>query len=140
MIVGHQVNTHESMELSSQLIGRLHKQQGIQSHPPLVLHADNGGPMRGSTMQVTLNKLGVTASFSRPRVSNDNAHIESLFGTMKSNIEYPTGGIFLSVDAARAWVERFVDWYNNDHLHSAIGFVSPASRHCGADIPLLEKR
>lgn len=39
---------------------------------PLVLHADNGSPMKGATMKVTMEKLGITASYSRPRVSNDN--------------------------------------------------------------------
>lgn len=104
-----------------------------------VLHADNGGPMKGSTMLATMQRLGVVPSFSRPRVSDDNPFSEALFWTLKYCPEYPRHG-FASVDAARAWVAAFVDWYNNQHLHSGIGFVTPASRHDGRDVAQLARR
>lgn len=104
----------------------------------LVIHSDNGGPMKGETMLATLQKLGVMPSFSRPHVSDDNPFSESLFRTLKYRPGYPCR--FASIEAAIAWVNPFVDWYNNTHLHSSISFVTPAQRHSGADTEILERR
>ena len=90
-------------------------------------------------MLATLQKLGVVASFSRPRVSDDNPYSESLFRTLKYRPEYPRGA-FSSLEAARQWVESFVTWYNTEHLHSAIGFVTPEDRHTGRDETILAAR
>lgn len=79
----------------------------------MVLHSDNGNPMKGSTMLVTLQRLGVMTSFSRPRVSDDNPFSESLFRTMKYRPEYPYSGAFESLEDARRWVEIFIRWYNH---------------------------
>jgi len=95
--------------------------------------------MKGATMLATLQQLGVTPSFSRPSVSNDNPYSESLFRTLKYRPEYPEKP-FVNLPAARAWVLIFVDWYNNKHLHSSIKFVTPAQRHRGEDIDILSKR
>lgn len=105
----------------------------------IVFHADNGSPMKGATMLVTLERLGVLASFSRPRVSNDNPFSESLFRTLKYRPEYPAQP-FASLAAARTWVDGFVHWYNTAHLHSAIRFVTPDDRHAGRDVALLRAR
>lgn len=105
----------------------------------LVLHSDNGSPMKGATMLATMQALGVVPSFSRPSVSNDNPFSESLFRTLKYVPSYPRKP-FESVEAAWAWVERFVSWYNGEHLHSRIGFVSPDDRHHGRDIGMLAAR
>jgi putative transposase len=105
----------------------------------LVLHSDNGGPMKGATMLVTLERLGVLASFSRPGVSNDNAFSESLFRTLKYRPEYPSKP-FADIEAARAWVTSFVRWYNTQYLHSSIRFVKPADRHMGRDVAILAAR
>jgi putative transposase len=94
---------------------------------PLVLHSDNGSPMKGATMLATLENLGVVASFSRPRVSNDNPYAESLFRTCKYRPDYPRRP-FGSVDEARAWTQQFVRWYNHEHKHSGLKFVTPAQR------------
>ena len=104
-----------------------------------VLHSDNGGPMKGSTMLATLQRLGIMPSFSRPRVSDDNAFAESLFRTLKYCPEFPTSG-FADIAAARAWVARFVTWYNDEHQHSGIGFVAPSDRHAGRDVAILAAR
>ena len=104
-----------------------------------MLHADNGGPRKGATMVVTLDRLGVLASFSRPSVSNDNPYSESLFRTLKYRPEYPTQP-FADLAAARAWVRAFVRLYNTEHLHSAIRFVTPDDRHTGRDVALLAAR
>ncbi|MCP4963872.1 MAG: IS3 family transposase [bacterium] len=105
----------------------------------LTIHSDNGSPMRGAIMKATLEKLGVHQSFSRPGVSDDNPYSESLFGTLKARPEYPSGP-FESLDAADAWAERMVFWYNNVHRHGWISFVTPAQRHSGEDVAILEAR
>jgi len=104
-----------------------------------IRHADNGGPQKGFTMKAKLEALGVTPSYSRPRVSNDNPYSEALFRTFKYRPEYPVKG-FTSIDAARRWVGRFVAWYNDEHRHSAIGYVTPAQRHDGEDLEILANR
>src|SRR5476651_937491 len=113
-------------------------EQGILK-AQLTLHADNGGPMKGATMLATLQNLGVAPSFSRPSVSDDNPFSESLFKTLKYRPSFPEGA-FAGIEEAREWVRRFVEWYNTEHLHSGIKFVTPASRHQGEDIIILEKR
>ena len=137
-IVGYCVEEYECMEASSRLIASIYDRLGIEPGT-LVLHSDNGSPMKGSTMLATLENLGVAASFGRPSVSNDNPFSESMFGTMKNRPTYPHKP-FRSLEEARAWVEDFVHWYNNVHLHSAIGFVTPEDRHTGRDVQLLSKR
>lgn len=104
----------------------------------IVLHSDNGDPMKGTTMLQTLQDLGVIPSFSRPGVSDDNAFSEALFRTVKFRPGYPRR--FESMAAARAWVESFVTWYNDQHRHSAIRFVTPAERHAGLDVEVLRRR
>ena len=94
---------------------------------PLVLHSDNGSPMKAATMLETLHKLGVTPSNSRPRVSNDNPYAESLFKTVKYHCSYPTGG-FATIEDARTWFSQFANWYNTEHHHSGIKFLTPAQR------------
>lgn len=102
----------------------------------LTIHSDNGGPMKGATMLATMQSLGIVPSFNRPGVSDDNPFSEALFRTLKYVPTYPRKP-FASIDAAWAWVERFVAWYNLEHRHSAIGFVTPDDRHVGADIAVL---
>jgi putative transposase len=95
--------------------------------------------MKGATMLATLQRLGVVPSFSRPRVSDDNPFAESLFRTLKYCPEYPVAG-FASIEQARAWLARFVTWYNTEHQHSGIGYVAPADRHSGDDVAILAAR
>ena len=137
-IVGWWVAAEESMDIAADLIERVTREQNV---PPdtLVLHADNGGPMKGSTMLATLHRLGVLASFSRPRVSDDNPYAEALFRTLKYRPGYPRKP-FESIEAARAWVAGFVAWYNGEHLHSAIRYVTPNDRHARRDLRILAAR
>ena len=109
------------------------------AHQPLVLHADNGSIQKGSTLRAKLDFLGVTSSFSRPRVSNDNPYSESLFRTCKYCPAFPDDG-FASIEAAPEWMSTFVNWYNNEHRHSGIKHVTPSQRHEGVDKELLAKR
>ncbi len=126
------------METSSTLLTRACEKENVQKDQ-LFLHSDNGGPMKGATMLATLQKLGVMPSFSRPKVSDDNPYSESLFRTLKYRPTYPTRA-FKSIEDARSWVKVFVQWYNYEHLHSGIKFVTPASRHAGEDAEILAKR
>lgn len=132
------VHGEESADHAAELLTEAWREHGI-GPDELTLHSDNGGPMTGSTMLATMRALGVTASFSRPSVSDDNPFSEALFRTLKYVPTYPRKP-FESVEAAWAWVERFVAWYNGEHRHSAIGFVTPDERHSGADIDVLLAR
>ncbi len=86
--------------------------------------------MRAATLEIRLEELGVLRSFSRPRVSNDNQYLESLFRTAKYRPDYPSRP-FKSAEIACQWVAAFVDWYKHRHRHSGIKFVTPVQRHCG---------
>ena len=137
-IVGAKVYAEESAEWASQLFVQTCWRLGVDPDG-LVLHSDNGSPMKGSTMLATLQWLGVVPSFSRPRVSNDNAFAEASFRTLKYRPNYPSRP-FASLEEAQAWVERFVEWYNTEHRHSAIRYVTPDQRHYGQERAVLEQR
>lgn len=137
-VVGWAVHDSESDEHAAQLVRRCCAAEGADP-TGLVLHSDNGGPMRGSTMLATLQRLGVVPSFSRPRVSDDNPYSEALFRTLKYTPAYPSRP-FATADEASTWVAEFVRWYNTEHLHSGIRFVTPAVRHGRADVSALAKR
>jgi putative transposase len=137
-IVGWRIHQTESSEYAANLIESICIEEGVDKEQ-LVLHSDNGSPMKGATMLATLTKLGVMPSFSRPSVSNDNPYSESLFKTIKYCPEYPSD-CFDGEEEAIKWMNWFDNWYNNVHLHSGIKFVTPASRHAGLDIEILTKR
>jgi putative transposase len=134
-IVGWEIHEHESVDIAAAMFRRLKLKRSLRG---VRLHSDNGNPMKGSTMIITLYNLGVIPSFSRPRVSDDNPYIESLFKTMKYTAGYP--GTFKGLDHARAWMADFVNWYNTEHRHSAIGYVTPAQRGTGRDLEIYERR
>lgn len=137
-IVGWEVYASESAAQAASVIQKAHLRHGV---PPgtLVLHADNGSPMKGGTMLATLQRLGVVPSFSRPAVSNDNPYSESLFSTLKGHPGFPDQP-FADLEQARAWTHRFVRWYDGEHRHSGLKFVTPDQRHRGEDIDLLARR
>ena len=138
-IVGWEVWDTEDTIHSSELIRRACIKQGRTSTEPLVLHSDNGTPMKGATMLETLYKLGITPSNSRPRVSNDNAYSESIFKTLKYRPNYQPKG-FATLDEARGWCAGFVRWYRYEHHHSGIKFLRPADAHSGKGKVILQKR
>jgi transposase InsO family protein len=137
-IVGWDVQAIESSELAARVLKDACLIEGIARND-LTLHSDNGASMKGSTMLATMQWLGVVSSFSRPRTSNDNCYSEALFKTLKYVPEYPEKP-FDSIESARSWVESFVCWYNNEHLHSGINYVTPASRHQERDLEILRGR
>jgi putative transposase len=138
MIMAWEVAEEESSEIASGMIAGACMEHGVDGNR-LVIHSDNGGPMKGATLLATLQFLGIVPSFSRPRVSDDNPYSEALFRTVKYRPEYPSRA-FGSLAEAREWVQRFVRWYNTEHRHSGIKFVSPAVRHEGRDAEILSKR
>jgi putative transposase len=137
-IVGWQVYETESSVLASEVLRDLCHREAI-SPKQLILHSDNGSPMKGVTLLATLQRLGVMPSFSRPAVSNDNPYSESLFKTLKYRPKHPLQP-FADLIQARRWVAGVVQWYNHEHCHSAISFVTPAQRHAGLDETLLKQR
>lgn len=137
-IVSWEIHENETAEHASVLIRKACLSEGI-SEKGLVLHSDNGSPMKGATMLATLQRLGVVPSFSRPSVSDDNPYSESLFRTMKYTPAYPSKP-FESLEMAREWVHIFVCWYNKEHRHSGIQFVTPDERHTGKDREILTAR
>ena len=137
-IVTWQVHERECAEYAAALAHEACYVEGVDARE-VVLHADNGSPMKGATMLATLERLGVIPSFSRPAVSDDNPFSESLFRTLKYRPEYPEQA-FENITHARAWVERFVRWYNHEHRHSAIRFVTPHERHSGQEREILQRR
>ncbi len=130
-IVGWQVYETESAERARQLLTDICARQAIAPHQ-LTVHSDNGEPMKGETMLATVQRLGVAASRSRPAVSNDNPFSEALFRTLKYRPQMPVKPL-PSLLQARHWVTQLVHWYNHEHRHSAIGFVTPAQRYAGSD-------
>jgi transposase InsO family protein len=138
-ITGWEVYEYESAELAADLLRKARLSENIPVGQELIVHSDNGGPMKGASMLATMQKLGVVPSFSRPAVSNDNPFSESLFKTMKYIPAYPDRP-FESVTSAREWVKTFVRWYNSTHRHSGLKYVTPEQRHRGQDTALLEAR
>lgn len=137
-IVGWRVADHESADIAAALITQTCSDGNVDPRG-LVLHSDNGAPMRGNTMVSTLQWLGVIPSFSRPHVSDDNPYSEALFRTLKHGPTYPKLP-FADLATASRWVARFVDWYNTTHRHSAIRYVTPTERHDGREPAVLANR
>ena len=137
-IVGWEVHEEESGQLASELLQRTVLREQCFNQP-LVLHSDNGAPMKSVTFKAKMEDLGITGSHSRPRVSNDNPYSESLFKTMKYCPQWPSKG-FEDLVCSRTWVNAFVGWYNEEHCHSGISFVTPSERHKGEDKTVLEHR
>ena len=140
-VVAWDVAEREDAQIAADLVGRACLRERISKgrRQPLVLHADNGNAMRAATLESRLEELGVLRSFSRPRVSNDNPYSESLFRTVKYRPDYPRRP-FQSVEEACVWVASFVSWYNHQHRHSGIRFVTPVQRHSGQANAICQQR
>lgn len=134
-IVGWEIHDRESPDLASQMFRRLTFRYNLEG---VKLRSDNGNPMKGATMLMTLYSLGVIPSFSRPRVSDDNPFSESLFKTVKYTAGFPK--CFQGLPHARRWMAGFVNWYNTEHKHSGIGWITPEQRHNGESEAIFEAR
>jgi putative transposase len=139
-IVGFEVHDTDSADHAAHLARRAALTEAVHAMPVKpVLHGDNGATLKATTVLAMLHWLGIEPSYSRPRVSDDNPYAEALFRTAKYRPEFPVRG-FAELDAARDWASRFVRWYNTEHRHSGIGYVTPAQRHAGEDRSLLAAR
>lgn len=139
-VVGFEVHDGDSSHHASHLVRRTALAEcvlGALAKP--VLHGDNGATLKATTVLAMLHWLGIEPSYSRPRVSDDNAYAEALFRTAKYRPTFPPEG-FATLDEARAWAAEFVRWYNTEHRHSGIGYVTPAQRHRGEDRAILMAR
>lgn len=137
-IVGWDIWETEEAKHAETLIQKAVINEKIQG-APLVLHSDNGSPMKAATFQVLLEKLGIQSSYSRPRVSNDNPYSESVFRTLKYRPAFPYAG-FKIIEDAQKWTAEFVHWHTHEHQHSGINFVTPEQRHTGEYINVLNNR
>ena len=139
-IVGFEVHETDNAEHAAHLARRTALSEGVHGMTTKpVLHGDNGATLKATTVLAMLQWLGIKPSYSRPRVSDDNAFAEALFRTAKYRPEFPVAG-FADLEAARQWANGFVRWYNDEHRHSAIRYVTPGQRHAGHDHPLLGAR
>lgn len=139
-VVGWDVHETDSADHAARLVQRAALAEGIHALATKpVLHGDNGATLKATSVLAMLQWLGIPPSYSRPRVSDDNAYAESLFRTAKYRPEFPARG-FADLDLARAWGAAFVRWYNTEHRHSGIRYVSPAQRHAGQDGAILRDR
>jgi len=139
-IVGWEVHETDDANHAAHLLRRTALSEGVAALAvkPL-LHGDNGSTLKATTVLAMLHWLGIEPSYSRPRVSDDNAYAEALFRTAKYRPEFPASG-FENLAAARLWAAAFVHWYNVEHRHSGIRYVSPEQRHTGADRTILAAR
>jgi putative transposase len=135
-VVGWLVAGAENAGLASALIEETCDKYGI-ARDTLTLHSDRGSPMRAKTTAELLVDLGVAASYSRPRVSNDNPFSEAQFKTLKYRPEFPAR--FDGIEQARVHLRRFFGWYNDEHRHSGIGFMTPAAVHFG-QAPAMQRQ
>lgn len=139
-IVGFEVHDTDDSLHAAHLAKRTALAEGLHAMKVKpVLHGDNGATFKATTVLAMLHWLGIKPSYSRPRVSDDNPFVESLFRTAKYRPEFPAKS-FADLEAARAWASQFVYWYNHEHRHSGIRYVSPTQRHAGQDQEILQAR
>jgi putative transposase len=139
-IFGWEVHNSDSAENAAHLARRAALTEGVHAEPTRpVLHGDNGATMKTTTVLAMLHWLGIKPSYSRPRVSDDNAFAEALLRTPKYRPDFPASG-FADLQAAREWAMCFAQWYNHEHRHSGIRYITPAQRHAGQDRPMLAER
>ena len=136
-VPGWLIATCESASLAKQLIAEICTKQGI-TLDQLTLHADRGSAMRSKTVALLLADLGVTKTHSRPYVPNDNPYSEAQFKTMKYRPGYPDR--FGSIQDARAWARPFFHWYNQEHHHSGLALLTPATVHYGQAQAVIDRR
>ena len=138
-IVGWTIQNNQSADHAADLIQQACLDERVKRHQ-VTLHSDNGSPMKGATMLATLEMLGIVPSFSRPSVSDDNPFSEALFKTAKYHPSFPLTDKFETIFDARRWVVKFTHWYNTQHKHSGLKFITPEQRHRRVDSGIMNKR
>ncbi len=136
-VVGWMVAVKESAHLAERLIEQTCAKQCIQPQQ-LTIHADRGAPMRSKLVALLFSDLGIVASHSRPRVSNDNPFSEAQFRTFKYRPEFPKR--FGALEHARSVSRDLFAWYNDAHHHSGLSYLTPADVHYGRAPAILDLR
>lgn len=136
-IVAWSIDQDETAAVAKRVIRAGCKRNDIDEGQ-LELHSDRGTQMTSTTIAELLEDLGVTRSLSRPRTSNDNPYSEANFKTAKYRPNYPAR--FATIDEARSWMRKFVNWYNTEHYHSGIGYHHPADVHDSTAIAVTAAR
>jgi len=136
-IVGWMVASREHGTLAKKLIEQCCEKQGIQSSQ-LSIHSDRGPSMTSKTVAFLLADLGITKSLSRPYVSNDNPYSEAHFKTLKYRPDFPER--FGCSEDSRSFCQNFFGWYNTEHYHSGIGFMTPEDVHYGRADQIFKER
>jgi len=126
--VGWTVQHRETASLAERLIAETLAKQQIP-RDRLTIHADRGSAMRSKPVAFLLADLGVTKTHSRPYTSTDNPYSEAQFKTLKYRPGFPAR--FDSILHARSFCREFFPWYNEQHRHSGIGLMTPATVHYG---------
>jgi putative transposase len=138
-IVGWRIHTAQSDKFAALLVEETCHNEGVNKEQFLVIHSDNGGPMKGANYLAKLQELGIIYSYSRPGVSNDNPYSETTFKTLKYNNKIKISP-FGSLDEANLQISKFVNFYNTEHCHKGIKYVTPEQRHQCEDFDILNKR
>jgi putative transposase len=136
-VVGWMLARHESGALARRLLAESCEHQGIEPGQ-LTIHADRGSAPASKTVAQLLADLGVERSHSRPHVSNDNPFSESQFATVKGHPEFPDR--FASFEHAHDFCRNFFPWYNTEHRHSGIAYLTPEMVHTGQAPRVLAQR
>lgn len=134
-IVDWSIHDREDDALSEELFQHALRKNNF---PDVWVHSDNGNPMKGATLLGLFYNLGISNSYSRPRVSNDNPYIESWFKTLKYDVSFPKN--FISIKNAREWFASFVSNYNTSHSHSGVHFITPEQVRSGQYTSIVQNR
>jgi putative transposase len=136
-VVGWTLASTESSRIAAHLIEETCRRQAIRPGT-LILHSDRGPSMTAGTTYDLLQRLDIEPSHSRPRVSNDNPFSEAQFKTFKYSPAFPDK--FGGPDDALVHCRKLFPWYNDEHHHSSLGYLTPAQVHFGVHGPVLDQR
>ncbi|MBK7749682.1 MAG: IS3 family transposase [Candidatus Obscuribacter sp.] len=136
-VVGWMVAERENAKHAKRLFREVCRRERADSRQ-LIVHSDRGSTMTSLTLGLLFSSLGIVKSLSRPRVSNDNAFVESLFKTLKYRQLYPKR--FYSLDEAQKYMREFFSWYNTEHYHSGVCHLTPHAVHSGLAASILKSR
>ena len=133
-VVGWMVSERENADLASTLFASLRNKNLVEAE----IHSDRCSPMKAASTVELIALLGLSQSYSRPRVSDDNAFSESQFKTLKYHRYFR--GWYENLDQAKVEMKKFFDWYNHDHRHINLGLLTPSMVYEGRTVEVLERR
>lgn len=138
--VSRSLSHEEALRLIDDAILAENLLEAPESQMPVVVN-DRGSQMKAKEVKQMFTDMGLTQTFSRPRTPNDNPYIESLFGTVKTAPVYPGWFPYDDESVVQGYFGRYFGWYNNEHYHSRIGYVTPVQKHMGqAEMIIAERK